>query len=106
MYHQMQSDELSVSVINEFWDLVSNYCGKRIRLTFDIETATVIAKNLDDFNGYSGIKLNLYNLMIRLDNLSETSISDVEYEIEVNRESNSVMNAVKNYKPVSIYIED
>ncbi|WP_428240850.1 hypothetical protein [Gynuella sp.] len=105
---ELQHDEFSEHVIQEFWNKVKTINNQGISLEFNRETATLLALKIDwmaDWKIPAGVRLNAYKTMIKWDYLADDpGISDDEYEDMIKQETNLIMRHVKALKPVEIQI--
>ena len=107
-YTELQTDDLTPESAALFWRSVSELGLTEVAVEVAPETAMLEATSLRwraTGLGPIGVRLCIFNLMQSWEQLASSPISDSEYDVAIDKETQTVLRFVESVRPSSIRAE-
>ncbi len=102
--NQMQYEDVNDEAALAFWSSILKLNTNLVDIEFNTETATVIASDANRKEKNDVVKLNFFSMMIKWDKLSDSWVSDDDYEKIVSEEAKAAFDIINNLKPKTMTI--
>ena len=104
-YTELQTDDLTPESAGIFWRSISELGLTEVAVEVAPETATLEATSLRWRTvglGPIGVRLCIFNLMQSWERLASSAISDTEYDVEMDKETQIALHFLESVRPSSI----